>query len=388
MIFPSNEGKSEICDFLYQTCRILAKKNLVIVLNIQQAASIKEIFFQWYQRQSGYRLLAKKEGIYYFTPLLILPFRRFPTIIKLNICLNILALQLFLNFLCPPFQQKILWYFFPQLSWLHQYFGKGWDSVYDIIDFYTSPDPQLNHELLAQKKYLLQQVSVVTAISETLKNVYKSIFNRDIMVVPQGFNLELFERADKTRYQGPTLPQDKPIIGFIGHINERLDFKLLYQLIKKNAQWRFAFIGPKETNSNVSLKANYDQIDKIFRLPNVTWLDQQPKEFIPGIIKQFSIGMIPYDTKYEFNRYCYPMKLFEYFYEGKPVIATEIEELKKLKSELICVDGLHWEKSIIQLLREVESQQKKEKKKIISQKNSWENKIKSVVNQFSEQTPI
>ncbi len=380
IIFPSNEGKSEICDFLYQTSRILAKKNVVIVINIQQAASCKEILVKRLMSRQNFTLLKKKEGVYYFTPLLFLPFRRFKKIVRLNLILNILALQLTLHIFFTKPRKRILWHFFPQLSFLHQYFGKEWQSIYDIIDYYTSPDLKLNQELNEQKKYLLEHVTVVTAISTALKKVYLSLVEREIYLVPQGFSLELFQLAEKKVSKGPTLPKAKPIIGFIGHINERLDFKLLLQLIKLHQNWRFVFVGPKETNANVSLHENYSQVEKIFKSPNVLWLDQQPKKLIPGIVKQFSIGMIPYDLSYEFNRFCYPMKVFEYFYQGKPVISTDIESLHKLTPYLITVnDAANWETEIRNVLAHPWPKEYSAKQKRLAIANSWENKIQSIV---------
>src|SRR5471030_3046582 len=88
IIFPSNEGKSEICDFLYQTCRILAKKNLVIVINIQQAKTVKEAVSGYVNGTNHYHLIKTKEQIHYLAPILLIPFRRFPLVVRLNIVLN------------------------------------------------------------------------------------------------------------------------------------------------------------------------------------------------------------------------------------------------------------------------------------------------------------
>ncbi len=377
-MFPSNEGKSEICDFLYQTCRILAKNNLVIVINIQKAKSFKEIIENLFHSQSDFQLVKKQEQVYYFTPVLLLPFRRFPTIVKINTVINILIMQLILDIFFRQYQKRFLWFFFPQLADLHQYFGKTWKTIYDVIDFYTSPNLQINQKLDEQKKYLLNTSFLVTTISGTLKSVYLKLHKREIHVVPQGFNQEMFQVSKKSPHI-PLLQQDKPIIGFIGHINERLDFALLSKLIKKNTQWRFVFVGPKETNINVAITENHDQINEILNHDNVVWIDEQPKNVIPSLINQFSVCMIPYDIQYEFNRYCYPMKVFEYFYAQKPVISTEIIELKKLQPLLsIARSANDWERELKKLLSSPWSQKNGSLQRKRALENSWEKKLEAI----------
>lgn len=379
IIFPSNEGKWEICDFLYQTCRILAKKNLVIVINIQKAKSLKEIVIERIRNTSEFKILSSENSIYYFTPVLFIPFRRFPSVIRANIILNTIFLGLFVKFFYKEYKNNVLWFFFPQLAYLNRYFSKNWKRLYDIIDYNTSPDPTDNIELLTQKKYLLQVATLTTAISETLKEKYLSIYQQKIYVVPQGFNLDLFKNVNSAQDKSIDLHL-RPSIGFIGHLNERLDFKLLEKLIQNNPQWDFIFIGPKETNINVSLSKNHKRIEKILAFKNVTWLDQQPKKKIPELVKNLTISMIPYDIQYEFNKYCYPMKVFEYFYMKKPVLSTPIEELKKLEPYvLIGATPQDWELHIKHLLKNGWSKSYQEHERELSIQNSWEAKVQKIL---------
>jgi glycosyltransferase involved in cell wall biosynthesis len=179
----------------------------------------------------------------------------------------------------------------------------------------------------------------------------------------------------------------KPIIGFIGHLNERLDFTLLENLISHNKQWHFVFIGPKETNINVSLTQAYRRFETILKYDNVTWLDQQPKQDIPALIKQFSISMIPYDIHFDFNRYCYPMKLFEYFYVGSPVISTPIEELKKMPDLVeIGKDWKEWQKKIAKILAAPKDINQIKNQQLLCLENSWENKISAISQLINQQT--
>ena len=100
---------------------------------------------------------------------------------------------------------------------------------------------------------------------------------------------------------------------------------------------------------------------------------------IKEVIKNFDIGIIPYDVSHDFNRYCYPMKLFEYFYMGKPVISTPIDELKRFpKFVKIGESSIDWEKHIKSLLSMSWPVKYKEEQKKLAEENSWENKIEAI----------
>lgn len=273
---------------------------------------------------------------------------------------------------------RIIWMFFPQLSHLIQAKIPGWKIIYDINDFYTSPNPRENARLTKQKKLLLRRSNNIFAISKSLKNKYGKLSNKKISLVPQGFSVQNFSKIKKLKQIN--IPQDKPKIGFVGQISQRLDYKLLDNLISNNPQWCFIFIGPKNFNHAITLKWN-EQLDEIFNYANCLWFDKQPKKNISSIINEFDITMIPYDTSLDFNRYCYPMKIFEYFYMGKPVISTPIEELKqhRFKDLIMIGNNYHqWEKHIRNTLVKKWSEDNKNAQKEMAVDNSWEEKIKSV----------
>jgi hypothetical protein len=177
----------------------------------------------------------------------------------------------------------------------------------------------------------------------------------------------------------------KPIIGYIGGMNYRLDFGLLDHLAARNPHFRFVLVGPIQENDSYHFRTIVQpQLTALFRHPNVMHIPYIAKDQIPGMIKQFNVAMIPYDVKLDFNKYCYPMKLFEYFYMGKPVLATPIEELKRFpKYVKIGSTAKEWEKNIQEILFKPwpTSYQKEQKRLAIT--NSWEEKINVVLSYIS-----
>jgi len=377
IIIPNHQSENEVCDFLKQTTQVLSQHNYVYIIDYTSGLSLKEILLQHINGKKK-SLHVKKRKITHLTPIYLIPFRRVKFIQKINMFLYmyLLEIALFLTHSSPS--HRIIWMFFPQLSHLIQVKIPQWKIIYDINDFYTSPNPRENTRLAKQKKLLLRKSENVFAISKSLKNKYGKLSNKKISLVPQGFSVQNFSKIKKLKEIN--IPQDKPKIGFVGQISQRLDYKLLNNLITNNPQWYFIFIGPKNFNQDITPKKNR-QLNEIFNYPNCLWFDRQPKANIPSIINKFDITMIPYDISLDFNRYCYPMKVFEYFYMGKPVISTPIEELKQHKFKNLIKTGdnhRQWEKHIRDTLNKKWSKENKNKQKKMAMDNSWEEKIKSI----------
>ena len=82
-----------------------------------------------------------------------------------------------------------------------------------------------------------------------------------------------------------------------------------------------------------------------------------------------------------FNSYCYPMKIFEYFYLGVPVISSGILELKEKRFDglmSIAADYKSWENSIKKLLENKIPGKKQRQQRELAIKNNWQNKIQKI----------
>lgn len=345
IVIPNITNEKEVCDYLLQTATILRQNNDVYIID-------------------------------YFSTPRIIPFRRFYLIDRLNRHLYLIFLQIFLRL--KHFQSKkfYFWLFFPNLFLISKIKLPGWQLVFDIVDYHFSPEKKKQELLERQKDELFKRADYVFSISRTLKKLYQQRSSKEIKLVPQGFAVNAFEFGKASQLK---LPKTKPIIGFIGQISQRLDLDLLSVLIDKNPQWNFVFIGPLHHEPNVALSLNEEKQMRIMDFKNVHYYPAQKRETLPKIIEQFALCMIPYDVSYKFNRYCYPMKLFEYFYLGKPVISTPIEELKHFKDlVMIGEDAGSWEKQIKILLSSKWPTDKILRQRQLAINNSWQNKLEKI----------
>lgn len=119
----------------------------------------------------------------------------------------------------------------------------------------------------------------------------------------------------------------------------------------------------------------------LIKLPNLIHISSQPRTALPSIIEQFDICMIPYNVSLDFNRYCYPMKLFEYFYMGKPVVSTPIEELTRPEfAEFIKIGATarDWQRHIEQLLAKPWPSKLQKRQRQLAIANSWQRKVEAI----------
>jgi hypothetical protein len=117
------------------------------------------------------------------------------------------------------------------------------------------------------------------------------------------------------------------------------------------------------------------------KAPNAFFI---PKTYSRAVIKEilgnFELGIIPYDIRFDFNRYCYPMKLFEYFYMGLPVISTPIEELKRFpKIVKIGNTTKKWEAHLKSILSTPWPEKYQKEQKRLALENSWEKKVSNIL---------
>ena len=151
-------------------------------------------------------------------------------------------------------------------------------------------------------------------------------------LVPNGVDFEHFSRAARQQLAMPRelVGLKPPIVGYVGGIDFRIDFHLYHDLVKQHPDWTFVLIGP---HSGVSPTI----FQNIIGRNNVHWFGPKPFEDIPAYLQRFDVAIIPFVTNAATNTMS-PIKLYEYLAAGKPVVATELAEVK-LFSDVVSVAG-------------------------------------------------
>lgn len=85
------------------------------------------------------------------------------------------------------------------------------------------------------------------------------------------------------------------------------------------------------------------------------------------------------------------MKVFEYLYFGKPIVGTEIEELKRASfKELIQLNNQldDWQKILNKTIQGKVDQKIVHQQQCLALTNSWDKKIKQILKILSNKTNI
>ncbi len=164
------------------------------------------------------------------------------------------------------------------------------------------------------------QVDAIVTTSEQLQ-ISKKAYNEQCFLVKNGVNLSLFEQAlaQKKMLQKSqqTATNSNFVVGYLGTIDDRLDYPLLAHCIQQAPNVTFQFVG------RITYPEGQEQLEKY---PNVQFLGAQPPEKLADFVAQFDLGVIPFVSN-GFTKSIYPLKINEYLAAGLPVITTNFGKL-------------------------------------------------------------
>lgn len=172
--------------------------------------------------------------------------------------------------------------------------------------------------IVASEARLFARADIVFATSARLAARARR-HNANVHLAPAGVAFERFERA---RQAGGELPPDlaslpRPIVGYVGGLNARIDEDLVAAAARRLPAASFALIGPRET-----------PMPALEACPNVHFLGPRPHEEVPRYVGGFDAAMIPFRLT-DYTHHIYPVKLNEYLAMGVPVVSTPLEEVER-----------------------------------------------------------
>jgi glycosyltransferase involved in cell wall biosynthesis len=154
---------------------------------------------------------------------------------------------------------------------------------------------------------------------------------------------------------------DKKIIGYVGSVDDRLDYDILQHLFKQMPDATFTFVGRITSDRGEAILKKYK---------NVRLEGAKAPDLLPAYSKNFSVGIIPF-IKDEFTRGIYPMKINEYLAAGLPVVSTDFSDLSDFESIIKISDNK--EGFLKYILEEInnDTTAKRESRLTVAEGNTW-----------------
>jgi GT2 family glycosyltransferase len=111
----------------------------------------------------------------------------------------------------------------------------------------------------------------------------------------------------------------KPVVGYYGAISDWFDMELLVKMANRYPDWQFLMVG----------EVTHPSPKAAMHLPNVTFTGEVPYEALPSYLYSFNICVIPFLIN-ELTLCTNPVKIYEYLAAGKPVVTTNMPELRMI----------------------------------------------------------
>ena len=117
----------------------------------------------------------------------------------------------------------------------------------------------------------------------------------------------------------------RPWVGYVGTLEDRVDWELLDGVAGSNPQASLILIGrPGPDGAETWQVARRRCLGR----PNVHAIGWRDQGMIDAYNRSFDLGLIPYRTDHPFNVACCPTKIMDYMAAGRPVVATDLPECR------------------------------------------------------------
>jgi GT2 family glycosyltransferase len=237
--------------------------------------------------------------------------------------------------------------------------------IYDCMDNHSGFS-ETSQENINKEKILANITKFNTCTSEFLLKHLNTLTSNQNILIGNGVNLKDFV------FNKLITPPDinnltHPIIGYYGALSNWFDTVLLEKVAKKYNKDSIVLIGEVSNPKITKLAKKYS---------NIKLLGEKKYQEIPAYLKAFDVSLIPFKIN-PLIKATNPVKIYEYFSQGKAVVSTYLPELKKYQSLL------YLSKTHTNFLENIDLALKEKTDKLNSRKeialsNQWTDKAKEI----------
>lgn len=109
----------------------------------------------------------------------------------------------------------------------------------------------------------------------------------------------------------------RPIAGYVGHLQDRIDWDLLDEAAHHIPDVSFVIAGGGALQEN---------IDRLNQRPNVHFVGVVPYEKVKAYIQHFDVCIVPHKGS-DLTKRMNPLKVYNYFAAKKPIVTTEVANI-------------------------------------------------------------
>ncbi len=182
--------------------------------------------------------------------------------------------------------------------------------VYDVMDDLAS-FAQAPEGLRLRQRRALAEADVVFSGGRSLHRGVCALRPRGAHLFPSGVETAHYERSRALR-----VPRERPVAGYVGVIDERLDLDLLRDLAAALPDWTLRIVGPVVKIDPATLP----------QAPNLEYPGLVPYDALPEVMAGFDVALMPFALN-DATRSISPTKTLEYLAAGLPVVSTRVPDV-------------------------------------------------------------
>lgn len=245
--------------------------------------------------------------------------------------------------------------------------------VYDCVDAQIYNPRGTVAGLIASERWLLAQADLVFTTSASL---YQRVVahNATVHLVPAGVNLDRFSELPGSSDPSPAdlaaIPT--PRICYFGQIDDRLDQGIVARVARSVSGGSLVLLGPVRTD-----------ISALLQISNVHWLGAKPHTELASYLAGMDVLIMPYQLN-DYTRAIYPAKLHECLAIGKPLVTTDLPEVRSFRHVVrIARDADDFLRHVSEALAEDDPALRAHRRRI-AEANSWRSRYETIAEKLAE----
>ncbi|BCS94663.1 hypothetical protein DSLASN_02950 [Desulfoluna limicola] len=174
---------------------------------------------------------------------------------------------------------------------------------------------------------IINKADIIFVTAHKLYEKVKLVRNDNVYYLPNGANYSHFCRTSDSQSEPSDIKNlPHPRVIYVGSVADWFDFDTLYHAANRCPDVSFIIIGPSDVNLS-----HLDKFTNIHMLGGKNYSD------IPKYVHFCDAAMIPF-KKNKLTDSTNPVKLYEYFSAGLPVVSRNLDEIKRLCSPALLYD--------------------------------------------------
>lgn len=173
------------------------------------------------------------------------------------------------------------------------------------------------------------------------------------------------------------LNEGKPIAGYYGALAEWFDYELISKVASLRPDWNFLLIGPRY-DSSLQQRGG-----AMLERTNVHWIGPRSYEALPAYLRTFDVAMIPFVVN-DVTLATSPLKLFEYFAGGKPVLSTQLPECSAFQEVRTAYNHQDFSQALDATRELGRNREFAERLQNIARQNSWAARVRTAIEYLGE----